>query len=127
MALDLVDEDLETMLKFREVRDADIELTDLGKRQAEETGRFLSGTDPFDICFTSPYVRTKMTTGLIVQNLGYYPRVFEDERLREKEFGRLHGMTTAEIREKYPEEFSDREREGKYLTFSSAVRVGNTA
>lgn len=39
------------------IRDADIKLTELGKWQALETGKFLATTEQFDICLSSPYDR----------------------------------------------------------------------
>jgi len=47
--------------KLITIRDADIKLTPLGVRQASETGKYLAGTKPFDVCFCSPYWRTQET------------------------------------------------------------------
>jgi len=113
--LDLLEEDLEAFLKQQKmIRDADVPLTETGVWQAQQIGLFLAEYEPFDYCFSSPYKRTLQTSDGIVSNLGYDLRIFKENRLREKEFGRLHGFKTAEIREIYPEEFRDRERDGKY-------------
>lgn len=115
VALDLLQDNIDKVLaEQKKIRDADIKLTERGIYQAEETGKYFSKSEPFDICFTSPYTRTLQTTENIVKNLGYDLRVFKDFRLREKEFGRLHGFTTEEIKKKYPEEYEDRERDGKF-------------
>lgn len=113
VAIDLLD-DLDLVAKQKDIRDADIALTDYGIWQAEQTGLFLKNTEKFDFCFASPYKRTMQTAEAIISKIGYDLGIFEDDDLREKEFGRLHGFTTEEIREKYPEEFNDRERDGKY-------------
>lgn len=116
VVLDLLEENLDEVLaKQKMVRDADISLTPEGVRQAIETGKYLSGTDKFDICFTSPYMRTMQTAQNILANIGYDMELFKDYRLREKEFGRLHGYTTEEIKKNYPEEFEDRKRDGKFF------------
>jgi len=115
VALDLLEDNLEELLaEQKKIKDADICLTDIGLQQAEETGKYLNQTEPFDICFSSPYKRTVQTAENIVSQLGYDLRIFKDNRLREKEFGRLHGFKTEEIKALYPEEFEDRERDGKY-------------
>ncbi len=114
VAKDLEDENLEEALKkLRSVRDVDIELTQRGHWQAHETGKFLQG-EPFDICFASPYTRTIQTAEDIVSKLQHQPRIYTDNRIREKEFGVLHGYTTGQIRTLFPFEFESREREGKY-------------
>lgn len=114
-ALDLLEGDLEkTLREQKEIRDADIKLTDLGIWQAKKTGKFLRKNSKFDICFCSPYERTLQTAEGIISGLNYKLKIYKDNRLREKEFGRLHGFTTEEIKEQYPEEFRIRERDGKY-------------
>lgn len=115
IAQDLFEENLGELLeKQKKIRDADIPLTKKGLIQAKKTGESLSKEEKFDICFSSPYMRTIQTAENIVSQFDYEVRIFKDNRLREKEFGRLHGYDIEEIKEKYPEEFADREREGKY-------------
>ena len=115
VAQDLLEDNLGELLEEQKnVRDADITLTKEGVIQAKKTGEFLSKEEKFDICFSSPYMRTMQTAENIISKFDYDLRIFKDNRLREKEFGRLHGYKTEEIREKYPEEFADRERDGKY-------------
>lgn len=115
VALDLLEDNLEELLEQqKKIRDADIQLTETGIWQAQETGLYLSRYEPFDICFSSPYKRALQTSEEMINRLGYDLRIFKENRLREKEFGRLHGFKTEEIRELYPEEFEDRERDGKY-------------
>lgn len=115
VALDLFQHDLEGVLaKQKKIRDADIQLTKKGFWQATETGKYLNTISPFDICFVSPYCRTLQTIEAIQKELDYELLVYNDFRLREKEFGRLHGFTTKEIKAKYPDEYEDRERDGKF-------------
>jgi len=96
------------------IRDADVRLTPRGVLQARATGTFLSTTNRLDICFTSPYLRAIQTTEEIVSQLGYPLKVYRSNNLREKEFGRLHGLQEQHVRDKYPEEYTARERDGKY-------------
>lgn len=115
VALDLLEDNLEAVLKQqKEIRDMDIPLTKQGLWQAEHTGRYFKICSDFDICFSSPYKRTLQTAEKIISEIGYDLKIFKDNRLREKEFGRLHGFSTEEIKQKYPEEFHDRKRDGKY-------------
>ena len=115
VALDLLDSTLDDVLrKQKEIRDMDIPLTGVGKWQAQQTGLFLGDYPAFDICFSSPYNRAMQTTEAIVAQFSCQPKIYKDNRLREKEFGRLHGFTTEEIKLMYPEEFLDRQRDGKY-------------
>ncbi|MBU1199862.1 MAG: histidine phosphatase family protein [Nanoarchaeota archaeon] len=113
--LDLEEANLEKkVIDMKKIRDMDIDLTNVGEWQATQTGIYLAKTEPFDICFYSPYRRTRRTAELIVAEFHYDLKFFADERLREKEFGKLHGHTTEEIKEKYRDEFEARERDGKY-------------
>jgi broad specificity phosphatase PhoE len=115
VALDLLEDNLEGLLdQQKKIRDADVQLTEKGIWQAQQTGLYFAQYDPFDICFSSPYRRALQTSEGIISNLGYDLRIFKENRLREKEFGRLHGFKTDEIKKLYPEEFKDRERDGKY-------------
>jgi len=115
IALDLFQEGIDTLIKkMYNTRDADVALTRIGHWQAKQTGTFLADTEPFDICFCSPYTRTLETAEGIIAHLPYALRILSDNRIREKEFGRFHGLTTEDIQTQYPEEFADRQREGKY-------------
>jgi broad specificity phosphatase PhoE len=115
VALDLLEDNIDELLaQQKQIRDADIKLTSTGISQAQKTGLYLANYKQFDICFSSPYRRTLETSNEIINKLGYNLKIFKENRLREKEFGRLHGYKTEEIRNLYPEEFEDRERDGKY-------------
>src|SRR5215470_8797869 len=95
------------------VRDVDTPLTPLGIQQAITTGQFLSKNN-FDVIFSSPYMRALQTSQHIAEQLTEVPRIILEERIREIEFGVLDGLTHQGVRERYPEEFARREREGKY-------------
>lgn len=96
------------------VRDVDTPLTPLGVEQAIATGQFLRDKYSFDVIFSSPYMRTLQTSQHILENLANAPRIVVEERVREIEFGVLDGLTHQGVRERYPEEWARREREGKY-------------
>lgn len=114
-AMELTKSQLELLVdSLRQTRDADIALTPIGMWQAEKTGKYLADTEPFDICLVSPYKRTLQTAGQIVAQFPYAVRTFKDDRLREKEFGMLHGLTKEEIRTLHPREHFARQRDGKY-------------
>jgi len=97
-----------------DARDVDVELTPRGIRQAEETGKYLARKFRFDRVFVSPYERTLETAENLVKHFPYKADLTREERIREKEFGILDGLTGQGIRTRHPEEWRRREREGKY-------------
>lgn len=96
------------------LRDVDTPLTSLGVQQAVTTGQFLRDKATFDVLFSSPYMRTLQTSQHISEQLTAVPRLVLEERIREIEFGCLDGLTHDGVRQRYPEEWARREREGKY-------------
>ena len=96
------------------LRDVDTPLTPLGVQQAISTGKFLRDKASFDVIFASPYCRTMQTAEHIAGQLATVPQIIMEERVREIEFGILDGLTHQGIKEKYPDEWARREREGKY-------------
>ncbi len=96
------------------VRDMDVTLTALGKKQCEATGNYLAEKFRFDRIFVSPYMRTVQTAEILMKHFDSSPRLTVEDRIREKEFGILDGLTKAGITKKYPEEWKRRERDGKY-------------
>jgi len=97
-----------------DVRDMDVALTPRGLRQALETGKYLGREFHFDRVFVSPYERTHQTATTMLKQFPYQVDLSLEERIREKEFGILDGLTGEGIRSKYPDEARRREREGKY-------------
>ena len=71
--LDLLEKDLDKNLlqHQKEIRDADIQLTEKGIFQAQKTGELLAKEEPFDICITSPYKRTIQTAENIISKFNY--------------------------------------------------------
>jgi broad specificity phosphatase PhoE len=96
------------------VRDMDVPLTTRGEQQAETTGHYLAKRFKFDRAFVSPYLRALQTAHLMLKPFTHRPRLTHEERIREKEFGILDGLTRQGIIKKYPDEWNRREREGKY-------------
>jgi 2,3-bisphosphoglycerate-dependent phosphoglycerate mutase len=99
-------------------RDMDVPLSELGERQSDSVGRWIGGMDPREhptIVLVSPYVRAMETADIALRAAGleHLPRV-TDERLREREFGVLDGLTKRGIRERFPEEADRRARLGKF-------------
>lgn len=96
------------------IRDMDVSLTARGQKQAQATGKHLGRKFRFDRIFVSPYLRTIETLQLMTKLFDYRAEVTYEERVREKEFGILDGLTKTGIAKKYPDEMRRREREGKY-------------
>jgi 2,3-bisphosphoglycerate-dependent phosphoglycerate mutase len=102
-----------------DVRDVDVPLSELGHRQAEATGRWfeaLPAEERPELILCSPYLRARQTAEAICAagGLGETVKLVIDERLREREFGIFDRLTTAGIRNKYPEEAAHRAMLGKF-------------
>jgi broad specificity phosphatase PhoE len=102
------------------IRDVDVPLSPLGHRQADALGRWFAGLaeeEKPEIVLSSPYVRARQTAKAICEAGGVVGEArppIVDERLREREFGILDRLTTAGIREKYPELAEQRALMGKF-------------
>lgn len=100
-------------------RDVDVPLSVLGEDQARALGHWFAageeGQQP-QVILCSPYVRAIQTAELFRSAGGCPPdlRICRDERLREKEFGILDGLTTAGIREFQPDQANFRKILGKF-------------
>ncbi len=101
-------------------RDVDVPLSELGEHQARALGRWF-GRMPRErrpnVVLTSPYVRAQETARLVVDAAGIRPEeicVEIDERLREREFGILDGLTRHGIMEQHPRQSFYMTRLGKF-------------
>ena len=97
-----------------DVREADVQLTERGRRQAIETGKALQPLGPFYRASVSPYLRTMQTAELILQGLDPAPPLRTDERIREREMGTLDGLTASGVAKHFPAEYERMQREGRY-------------
>jgi broad specificity phosphatase PhoE len=100
-------------------RDVDIPLSPLGENQARALGTwFASGVpdDRPDILLVSPYIRARQTLSLFREQGGAASDepVGIDERLREKEFGILDGLTTSGVASLQPDQAEFRRILGKF-------------
>jgi 2,3-bisphosphoglycerate-dependent phosphoglycerate mutase len=96
-----------------DIRDVDVPLSPRGELQAAALGRWFAtmprGQRP-SVILTSPYARAERTASLL--NLPV--PIVTDERLREKEFGILDGLTWDGVAARHPEQAALRERLGKF-------------
>jgi broad specificity phosphatase PhoE len=102
-----------------DIRDVDVPLSELGERQADALGRWFGrgeGNGRPDVILCSPYVRARETARRFRDAGGADPEeaICVDERLREKEFGVLDGLTTAGIRALQPDQAEFRRLLGKF-------------
>ncbi|MEJ7927737.1 histidine phosphatase family protein [Sphingobium sp. AN641] len=100
-------------------RDVDVPLSALGEQQAKALGRWFArnpATERPDVIISSPYVRAMDTARHFRAAGGSAPdeRICSDERLREKEFGILDGLTTTGIASILPEQAEFRRLLGKF-------------
>ena len=100
-------------------RDVDVPLSDLGREQASALGSWFASFGALDkpeFLLVSPYVRAVQTAELYRAAGGCGPEVpvCIDERLREKEFGILDGLTTAGVAQLQPEQAEFRKLLGKF-------------
>ncbi len=101
-------------------RDADVPLSDLGRRQAEAFGRWLaeqSAERRPEAVICSPFVRTLQTARLVLEGAGgtlARADIVLDERLRDRELGVLDQLTSAGVTRRYPAEAERRRWIGKF-------------
>ena len=97
-------------------RDADVELSDRGRRQADALRRWLADTaEPDlrpDVVLSSPYRRAAETAERATADLDV--GLILDERLRERDLGVFDGLTGAGIRAAHPDEADRRRKLGKF-------------
>ncbi len=98
-------------------RDADVELSPAGLRQARALGAWLAdrpaGERP-EYVLSSPYRRAVATAQAAVEGAGLELEIRLDERLRERELGVFDGLTGTGVRARYPEEVRRRSWLGKF-------------
>lgn len=103
-----------------EVRDVDVSLSDLGRRQARAAGDWFAALprdERPEVILSSPYLRARQTATIICETgalAGGPNHPIVDERLREREFGIFDRLTTAGIRARFPEEAAHRKMLGKF-------------
>ena len=100
-------------------RDVDVPLSPLGEEQALGLGRWFAGDTVEarpEVVLVSPYLRARQTAELFRAGGGCDPELALclDERLREKEFGILDGLTGAGIRALQPDQAEFRRLLGKF-------------
>jgi broad specificity phosphatase PhoE len=96
-------------------RDMDVDLSELGRRQAEALGRWLAEPDHRPtVALTSPYLRACRTAEIAAEAGRLDIEIVSDERLREREFGALDRLTRAGIEQRFPDEAKARARLGKF-------------
>jgi broad specificity phosphatase PhoE len=94
-------------------RDVDVPLSDRGRGQAAALGTALAQRRP-DVVWVSPYLRARQTASTALEAAGLDTRVIIDERLREREFGALDGLTRKGIEMQWPHEAELRKVVGKF-------------
>ena len=94
-------------------RDADVELSDEGRRQADALGEWMAQADHLpDVVLSSPYARALETARRAV---GHTDRAIGlAERLRERDLGRFDGLTGQGIRKEFAAEAERRSHVGKF-------------
>lgn len=98
-----------------DVRDADIDLSENGTRQADALGGWfgsLTSDERPTLVLSSPYRRALHTAMRTVGDTGI--EIVVDERLRERELGVFDGLTGRGIRHRYADEAERRARNGKF-------------
>jgi broad specificity phosphatase PhoE len=100
-------------------RDVDVPLSDLGREQATALGKWFAEAHEDgrpEVMLSSPYVRAIQTAQIFREAGGCAPdeKICSDERLREKEFGILDGLTTSGVAQFQPEQAKFRQLLGKF-------------
>lgn len=98
------------------MRDADVPLSDAGRRQALALGRRLAAMPVAErptVVISSPYVRAAETAHIALAEIGGPPIVY-DERLRDRETGILYALTGRGIAARHPDEAARKKLTGKF-------------
>jgi broad specificity phosphatase PhoE len=98
-------------------RDADVVLSETGRRQAEALGHWLAGLPENErpkVVWSSPYRRARETAEIALTVCDAHLDMRVDERLRDRDMGITDMLTAAGIRERYPEEAERRQWIGKF-------------
>jgi broad specificity phosphatase PhoE len=98
-------------------RDMDVPLSDTGHGQAQALGHWFGQQPAHEqptVIWTSPYVRAVQTAEGLLQGSGLDVPVVQDERLREREFGVLDGLTRKGITAQFASESERRALLGKF-------------
>lgn len=101
------------------VRDADVPLSGLGREQAQSLGHWFGSEEEDqrpEVLLSSPYLRAFQTAQIFreVGGAAAEEPICFDERLREKEFGILDGLTTTGIRNLEADQYEFRQMLGKF-------------
>lgn len=101
------------------VRDADVPLSGLGREQAQALGHWFGSEEEDqrpEVLLSSPYLRAFQTAQIFreVGGAAAEEPICFDERLREKEFGILDGLTTTGIRNLEADQYEFRQMLGKF-------------
>lgn len=98
-------------------RDADVELSPLGREQAAALGSWLADL-PVDqaptAMWSSTYLRARETAEIALAEAGMDLPIRVDERLRDRELGILDRLTNAGVAARFPEEAARRAWLGKF-------------
>ena len=98
-----------------DTREADVELSPVGKEQAEALTTWVENLDvPIDEYWVSPYRRARQTLSLALGGEPPADRTLVDERLRDRELGILDLLTWKGVEELHPEEAARRRHLGKF-------------
>jgi alpha-ribazole phosphatase len=81
----------------------DVQLNELGRKQATRVAEFLKEQEKFEALYSSDLSRARDTAEIIGSQINL--PVFTDTRLRELSFGLWEGMTFSEVYEEYREKF----------------------
>lgn len=96
-------------------READVPLSDLGRRQARSLARRLQALPDLErpgLVISSPFLRARQTAQIATEGLEVHLRV--DERLRDRDLGIFDLHTAHGIGEKFPQEAERRRHHGKF-------------
>jgi broad specificity phosphatase PhoE len=98
-------------------RDADVDLSPLGREQAQAVGRALGAlaeqARPQGLV-VSPYLRARETARIACAEAGLDLPTRVDERLRDRELGVLDRLTFEGVTSRFPEEAERRRWQGKF-------------
>lgn len=98
-----------------DIRDADVPLSPTGREQSAALRAWVDDhRDSIDLFFSSPYLRAQQTLSMALDAERAVPRIFIDDRIRDRELGILDLLTRRGVARLHPHEAERRRLLGKF-------------
>jgi probable phosphoglycerate mutase len=102
---------------------SDTPLNARGIEQAEQLAARVASEEKIDALYASPLARARVTAEIVARQAGVV--VIPDDRLKEKSFGELEGLSFAEIEQRFPNLFRQWSESATHLPLPGEEILGD--